>query len=206
MSSETLSGSGMLAVDEPRMSVGEEDAKCIIEVAYLLASADGVVRDEEIAEFRSTVKMLLGDRFADSEVVLFLGELSDKSRRLIDLKRFYATDDEFVSAFTAVAQQAVARLTKDPRVVRHAFAFWMGMCCSDNEFAAIERKTLHALQNMCNERLGGAASAVTDAFLGELERRVLEINCLEAQLCDKTKATASSELQGQIVSFQEFLG
>lgn len=127
-----------------------EQAKAILNVAYLLAAMDGVICEQEQSQFRALMKQLFGDRYADAEVMTYLEGVSEEARKLISLRAFYADDEELVKAFLAKASPSVAVAAKDSYVLRCAFAIWIGICCSDNDYSKIERLAVKGVQKLVN--------------------------------------------------------
>ena len=195
--------------EKARDAVGEANVYSILEVAYLLASIDGVIRDEEIGEFRATAKMLLGDRFVSEEAIAFFARMQSLSNTVVGLLKFYASDDAALKVFEIYSRTAVESISRAAvGVVRRAFAFWGGMCCSDNEYAPIERKAIDALRNSVGSMNRAVSSALSDKFFEELERRVLEVNEFEKKVLDASGVGVKekeSELLKQMQSFGRFL-
>ena len=127
-----------------------DKAKAILKVAYLLASVDGVICEEEQKRFIELMKMLFGKRYADVEVMDYLEGVAEDARKLIGLRAFYKSDDEIVRAFCSKAAESVSAIAPDANVLRQAFAIWISICLADNDYSAIEKKAVKGIQSMVN--------------------------------------------------------
>ena len=200
---------GNTVPEKARDAMGEATVYSILEVAYMLASIDGVIREDEVGEFRATAKMLLGDRFESEEAILFFARMQSLSNTVVSLLKFYSSDDvtlKVLEIYTRTSVESIGKSTLG--VIRRAFTFWVGMCCSDNEYAPIERKAIEALRNSVGILNPAALPALSDKFFAELECRILAVNEFEKLVLNARGIEAKekdSELLKQMQSFGQFL-
>lgn len=192
-----------------RTAVGSKNVYPILEVAYLLATMDGVVCDAEIVEYKNTAKMLLGSQFAAEQTIEHFVRIQAKSRQLLDLMKFYSEDEGKVRAMVHLAREAIAAIGREPiGVIRRAFAFWVGMCNSDNDYAKIERRAVAEIKRVIVSMNSSAESFVSDSFFKELEKRIVAVKKFEKETMSNSKISDTEkdeQLRGMIVEFGKML-
>lgn len=171
--------------DAARTAVGSENVHLILEVAYLLAAMDGVILESEIVEFRNIARLLLGSRYEDADTIEFFMDIQDKSRRLLDVMKFYKEDEGKIKAFNHCAKQSVSAISKTSQdVVRRAFAFWVGMCMNDNDYALIEQKAVESLRQTIISLNPNAAVFLSDGFMKRLAEHIATVKQFERNVMD----------------------
>ena len=131
-----------------RPTIDTSMAKEILKVAYLLSAIDGEICDQEKAKFRAFMRMLFGKRYADPDVMGYLEEIAEEARKLIELRSFYANEDEIVKAFMAKAAASVAKIMINDYLARCAFVMWLSICLADADYSDLERSAVKHLQQL----------------------------------------------------------
>lgn len=171
--------------DAARTAVGSENVHLILEVAYLLAAMDGVILESEIAEFRNIARLLLGSHYEDANTIEYFMGIQDKSRRLLDVMKFYKEDEGKIKAFNYCVKQSVSAISKTSKeVVRRAFAFWVGMCMNDNDYALIEQKAVESLRQTIVTFNQNAAGYLSDGFMKRLADHIATVKQFERDVMD----------------------
>ena len=171
--------------DAARTAVGCENVHLILEVAYLLAAMDGVILESEIVEFRNIARLLLGSRYEDADTIQFFMDIQDKSRRMLDVMKFYQDDEGKIKAFYQCAKQSVTAISATPKeVIRRAFAFWIGMCMNDNDYAMIERKAVESLRQTITALNPSASAFLSDDFMKKIENHIASVKQFERDVME----------------------
>jgi hypothetical protein len=171
--------------DAARTAVGSENVHLILEVAYLLAAMDGVIRESEIVEFRNIARLLLGSRYEDADTIQFFMDIQDKVRRLLDVMKFYQVDEGKINAFNYCVKQSVSAISKTSKeIVRRAFAFWVGMCINDNDYAVIEQKAVESLRQTIVSLNPNAGTFLSDGFMKRLSDHIATVKQFERDVME----------------------
>lgn len=194
-----------LPEDAARTAVGCENVHLILEVAYLLAAMDGVILESEIVEFRNIARLLLGSRYEDANTIEFFMGIQDKSRRLLDVMKFYKDEEGKIKAFNHSVKQSVSAISKTSKeVVRRAFAFWVGMCMNDNDYALIEQKAVESLRQTIVSLNQNAAVFLSDGFMKRLADHIATVKQLERDVMDNPNIQAEAKDERLRKMIEEF--
>ena len=142
-------------------AIGFDNAKSILRVAYLLTAVDGQIAESEQKLFRKIAQELFGEKFVSPEAMGFFVECDESARKLMTLRSFYTEDREIITAFLEEARSSVSKLSSDNRVLRHAFAIWIGICCADRDYSDVERLAIQSMQAAANAGAFALASALS---------------------------------------------
>ena len=182
-------------------SIGFEQAKAILKVAYLLAATDGEICEREKAQFRELMKHLFEKRYAAIEVMTYLEDVSEEANKLIDLRSFYSKEDEIVQAFVSKASGPLSRIVTDPYVIRCAFAIWISICCADNDYSKIERMAVKEMQRLVNRKRSHNLSFVLGMpSANPVFDNIVNINRMLSGGLSKGKASKSHEITDRFLS------
>lgn len=141
-------------VDSPKVN------NAILRVAYLIAAADGEVKNSELEVFRKTLGALQGAKMGDDDTTALIESIVDDARKLTILRDFY-DEDQLMKAFLSKVQKDVQAIQESKVSARKAFAVWISICMADKEFSPFERKLIKTLQSACNG-FGGVLEVTTD--------------------------------------------
>ena len=142
-------------------AIGFDNAKSILRVAYLLTAVDGQIAESEQKLFRKIAQELFGEKFVSPEAMGFFVECDESARKLMTLRSFYSEDREIVTAFLEESRSSISALSSDGRVLRHAFAIWIGICCADRDYSDVERLAIQSIQSAVNAGAFALASTLT---------------------------------------------
>lgn len=192
-----------------RPTIDTSTAKEILRVAYLLSAIDGEICDREKAKFMAFMRMLFGERYVDPDVISYLEEMSREAKKLIELRSFYANEEEILKVFMTKSADSVAKIMINDYFARCAFVMWIGICMADTDYSDLERSAVKQLQQLANNigigtfattvsgsgamfglfRSSAAATrttkrrdCITDRFLTDVERRLKRIGELHAKM------------------------
>ena len=169
----------------------------IFKVAFLLTALDGDVSDSERAMFARLLTQYGSIDAKEAQNVLasversitrILGEYGKPVRGKNVMDRVLAVFEKEVDAVCDWADFA-----RSSERVRRAFAMWLSMTCSDNDYSEVERRAVASLQARVN-----ACPIVSDAYLKSAESEVVKIVKASAGLSSAKSLDEDVRLHGKI--------
>ena len=146
--------------NNPSTSDSQKANNAILRVAYLIAAADGEVKNAELEVFKKTLGALQGAKMGDEDTTMLIENIVEDARKLTILRDFY-DEDQLTKAFLAKVQKDVQTIQESKLSARKAFAVWTSICMADKEYSSFERKLVKTLQSACNG-FGGVLEVSAD--------------------------------------------
>ena len=135
------------------MKTTQEQDRAILRVAYLLATLDGNVSDDEKKLFRKVGGAYSWFTPGNRKTNDLIDDVVSSSEKLLRLKGFY-NEQEFLAGFLTETENDCKTIKASNVASRKAFAIWLAMCLADKDFSAIERLAIKLLQQSFNSNQG----------------------------------------------------